>query len=213
MNTKFSQFLLCMFVLLSANHLSGQTSDKAELIQQAVQHQMTTYPQSTLRDLYKNFFQDVFGPGHLISDTAIAGKYLREELLLCDTQQKRLYEPTGYSGNYYRVHLTVLAQKMVSYQRFFDAFVKSAERQPQMSIAQWKNEWTTIDSIIQNMNLNLPDEQKDRQDILELLQNNQYVLHHSQLFNKTYRLHYRIIEKSVFEKEILPYLPKNSTNL
>ena len=49
-------------------------------IKEAVCRQLEAYPQSSLRDLYKNFFQDRFGPGHIVSDTASAGKYLREEL-------------------------------------------------------------------------------------------------------------------------------------
>ena len=45
--------------------------------------QMTDYPESTLKDIYKNFFQDAFGPGHLMSDAEDAEKrmeaYLRSE--------------------------------------------------------------------------------------------------------------------------------------
>ena len=52
-------------------------------VREAVTRQMAAYPQSTLKDLYKNFFQDRFGPGHIIADTA-AGSYLRWELFECE---------------------------------------------------------------------------------------------------------------------------------
>ena len=38
-------------------------------IRAAVENQLKAYPKSTLQDLYKNFFQDYFGPGHIVSDT------------------------------------------------------------------------------------------------------------------------------------------------
>ena len=37
------------------------------------------YPLSTLADLYKSFFQDEFGPGHLLADEAGALSYLDRE--------------------------------------------------------------------------------------------------------------------------------------
>jgi len=35
----------------------------------AVLYESKYYPEARLRDIYKNFFQDPFGPGHLIPDT------------------------------------------------------------------------------------------------------------------------------------------------
>ena len=49
---------------------------KHEQIRRAVERQLRMYPKSTLQDLYKNFFQDYFGPGHIVSDTLSAGAYL-----------------------------------------------------------------------------------------------------------------------------------------
>lgn len=57
--------------------------------------QMKTYPKSTLKDLYKNFFQDKFGPGHIISDTTSAGKFLKKNCCLCclpDLSSERINE-------------------------------------------------------------------------------------------------------------------------
>jgi hypothetical protein len=49
-------------------------------IEKAVINELKYYPEARLRDIYKNFFQDAFGPGHLIPDTTHAGNYLNYEL-------------------------------------------------------------------------------------------------------------------------------------
>ena len=99
----FLSILLISFCVVSY----GQ-SDKESAIRSAVEHQMEIYPCSTLMDIYKNFFQDSFGPGHIISDTASAGRYLREELNSADSFSGVAYEPTGYLVNFYRVNLSVM---------------------------------------------------------------------------------------------------------
>ena len=66
-------FLSCSFCLF------GQSFDTLS-IRASIERQMATYPQSTLQDIYKSFYQDRFGPGHMISDTASARNYLMREL-------------------------------------------------------------------------------------------------------------------------------------
>ena len=48
---------------------SAQEIDKMQL-RQAIEHQLAVYPQSTLQDVYKAFYQEHFGPEHMITDTA-----------------------------------------------------------------------------------------------------------------------------------------------
>ena len=179
---------------------------RSKLIRVAVANQMSVYPQSTLKDLYKNFFQDRYGPGHLIPDTAAAGSYLRYELSSFDNISGAYYEPTGWEGCFYRVNLSVIKENLVPYDVYLDAFVRSVNQIVPPSVAEWKAEWLAIDAIIQTMNLSLPDYEKDRQEIVELLERGEYVMHHSPQFEQRYDPHYRIIEKNIFEKEIKPYL-------
>ena len=51
-------------------------------VERVVKWQLENYPESRLTDLYKNFFQDKFGPGHMVADTASAGAYIRRESLI-----------------------------------------------------------------------------------------------------------------------------------
>ena len=51
-----------------------------QMIMAAIGQQMADYPESTLKDIYKNFFQDAFGPGHLMSGDADAEERMKEYL-------------------------------------------------------------------------------------------------------------------------------------
>ena len=179
---------------------------KNKQIRAAVESQLSIYPHSTLKDLYKNFFQDRFGPGHLIPDTAAAGNYLRYELASFDKASGPYYEPTGWEGCFYRVNLSVIKENLIPYDLYFDAFVRSVNQIVPISVEQWKVEWFTIDAVIKSMNLSLPDEEKDRKEIIDMLEQKEFVMHHSTLFESHYSPHYRIIEKTIFENEILPFL-------
>ena len=177
-------------------------------IYQAVETQLATYPHSTLRDLYKNFFQDRFGPGHIIADSSSADRYLRSELSSSTSFEGADYEPTGYEGRFLRVNLGVIADGRVPYEKFFDAFVRSVNGIVMPTIAEWQQEWAEIETVILKMNIQLDDMEADRAEIKQLLDSGGYVMHHSESFNRHYSPHYRIIERAIFEQEILPLLEK-----
>ncbi|MDE6806059.1 MAG: hypothetical protein K2J05_04560, partial [Muribaculaceae bacterium] len=59
----------------------------------ALRYQMQNYPASQYRDVYKNFMQDFFGPGHILNDTAASARYLRSELAGDEPFEGPLYEP------------------------------------------------------------------------------------------------------------------------
>lgn len=180
---------------------------KCEQIRSAVENQLRIYPKSTLQDLYKHFFQDYFGPGHIVSDTTSAGAYLDRELASSEQMPGAYYEPTGYLGNFYRVNLSVIKEGIFSRDVFFDAFIRSVSDIQTITIEEWEKEWMQIDSVIQSMNLSLANYAEDREAIFSLLKQGKYVMHHSKIFSEAYDPHYRIIEREIFLKEILPYLP------
>lgn len=175
-----------------------------ELIKKSVERQLRDYPKSTLQDLYKSFFQDRFGPGHIVSDTSAAGNYLRYELNNTEIFHEKYYEPTGCDSNYYRVNLSVLKENKISYQDFFNAFLRSVEEVKPCDIEEWKEEWTFIESVIISMNLNLDNFEEDSKNIHSILEQGKYAVHHSKIYNSEYHPQYRIIERKIFEEEILP---------
>lgn len=202
----FTRYILLAVVAMVLFGSCSKVNHTHEKIRKAVESQLRMYPQSTLQDLYKSFFQDRFGPGHIITDTSAADRYLRYELESTKSFEGEDYEPTGYEGRFYRVNLGVIADGRVPYDKFFDAFVRSVNGIKPISIEQWSKEWQEIDSVIMAMNIELNDMQEDRAEIKSLIDGGNYVMHHSQLFNQHYQPHYRIIERTIFEKDILPLL-------
>jgi hypothetical protein len=175
-------------------------------VRTAVERQMKTYPQSTLKDLYKNFFQDRFGPGHIIADTTGSGRYLREELASYSQIEGGAAEPTGWEGNFYRVNLSVVKSGEVPYDVYFDAFIRSVQGIRPPAVADWQKEWDRIESVIRSMRPDLPDYEADRKEIAERLERGDAVGHHSSRFEASYSPHYRIISKEIYEKEIAPLI-------
>lgn len=179
--------------------------NKEKQIRAAVENQLNTYPESTLQDLYKNFFQDRFGPGHIVADTLSAGAYLDSELASLGQTEGADYEPTGYNGNFYRVNLSVVKKGLISRNDFFDAFIRSVSGIQTITPDEWEKEWTEIESVIGAMDLPLADYMQERDSIFSLLRQGKYVMHHSEVFSENYDPHYRIIERKIFLEEILPH--------
>ncbi|MDR2692307.1 MAG: hypothetical protein LBB73_08485 [Dysgonamonadaceae bacterium] len=197
-------YFLIITLLIAAS--CSESFDKK--VKDSVNNQLSVYPQSNLQDIYKNFFQDRFGPGHLIPDTATAGEYLREELgSYTEDNQNPLLELIGWEGNYYRVNLDVLKLNIIPADVYLEAFVESANSVPAVSPDKWKNEWKKITGVIEKMNLALPDYESDKAKIQDLIEKGDFVVHHSPVFENTYHPHYRIIKKDIVLKKIKPQLP------
>lgn len=202
--TRIATYLTAVALLVVATACTGDST--RERIRQSVERQMERYPHSTLRDLYKNYFQDRFGPGHIIADEKAADNYLRYELENAATMEGDDYEPTGYEERFMRVNLSVIADGRVPYDKYLSAFVRSVNGIEPITVEQWREEWKVIDEVINEMNLNLSDYEADRAEIWALLERGEYVMHHSKLFEQHYDPHYRIIEREIFQREILPLI-------
>lgn len=199
------KYLILIILLLVASLVDMQAVNKKQ-VRLAVSRQMQQYPASTLQDIYKNFFQDRFGPGHIVADTARAGAYLREELKQVTRLDVPMYEASGERTAYYRVSLAAIKSGLVSYEVFFSAFIRSVTALPGVDVSDWAKEWASIEKIIRSMSLDLPNYEEDARAIEALLAQGYYAVHHSKAYNLHYQPHYRLIEKKIFEKEILPLL-------
>ena len=200
------QLLISIALLLVVPFACSQVAVNKRQVRAAVTQQMQQYPASTLQDIYKNFFQDRFGPGHIVTDTARAGAYLRQELALVQDLDVPLYEACAERKTYYRVSLAAISSGAVSYELFFSAFIRSVNALPSINVADWAKEWQEIESIIRAMSLHLPHYEEDVQAIEKLLSQGYYAVHHSEAYRLAYKPHYRLIERTIFEKEILPLL-------
>ena len=196
---------LLLLIAFVCAHAQTKCVDAAN-VRLAVERMMADYPHSTLQDIYKSFFQDNFGPGHAVPDSAQVATWLRNELAKVDRLDVTLYEPTGYNGNYYRVSLAAVASGKVQADALLSAFLRSVRMVQPSEVAAWVKEWEQIEGIIATMELSLPNYDADAKAIAAMLAAGHYAVHHSRVYNEHYAPHYRIIAKDIFEKEILPLL-------
>lgn len=217
MNNKILIILGCLLSLTACGKKSSKMNEAelpltptvADSIAEALDYQLSHYPSSQYRDVYKNFMQDFFGPGHILADTAASGRYLRQELAEEGPFDGPLYEKTGFRGNFYRVNLSLIKDNVISYETFFPAFVESVQGIIPPSGEEWMKTWNLIDSIILAKGLHFPDEETDRQALANQFAEGNYIAHHSRRFNDSVHFHYRIISRDNFEKIILPLIEKS----
>ena len=195
--------LLLILALACSFSLFGQSSDTVA-VHSAIERQLADYPESTLQDIYKSFYQEHFGPGHIISDTASARRYLMKELSEMRETQSPYFEPTGSQGGYVRVYLSAVPDSLITAEQLLDALIRSANSWQEPSV-NWLEKWAAIVSVIQANKIEIEGFEADLPLLNKAAQNNQAV-HHSRRYNEAYHPHYRIVERSIFELELKPSL-------
>jgi hypothetical protein len=188
---------LVILMLLSCT--SSYAADREKQIRQFVTDELKHYPDAMLTDLYKNYFQDAYGPGHLIQDTASAGAYLESELHQPDWTDPLPYQALGTNHDFYRINLLLVKKGIIPKDTLLIGMVKSARLARNPDIDTWKKEWAEVLEIIKKMKPDLPGLKSDEQLIDKTLAKGEVVMHHSDHYEKTYHPHYRIIHRSVFE--------------
>ena len=191
-----------VFVMLYSVALSSQN------IQGFVTKQMQTYPKSRLLDIYKSCFQDYMGAEHLVSDRERVKGYLDEELQTTsfDDLMPWYFEPCGVNGQYIRVSIRAIKENLITEDVLLDAFIRSANSGKRPTVESWRDRWRKIVDTIDQLELNLPNYQQDRELIDSVLSVGKYAISHSQEYREAYRPHYRIVEKlTLQELEALYY--------
>lgn len=187
----------------------------AQDIEKFVKWQMETYPESRLLDIYKSCFQDYMGAEHLVTDSERVKAYLDEELATTtlDELMPWYYEPCGIDSNYYRVSIRAIKENIISEEMLLDAFVRSANSVERPSVESWRNRWHVIIGTIDQMQLDLPLYEEDKQFIDSILSAGKYAISHSPEYREAYHPHYRIVIRRIFEKEIKPLIKKNEMKI
>jgi len=93
------------------------------------------FPECEPQDLYKMVFQDLYGPGHIISDSAsCAGYILHEVETMDDCDRFPLYEYTLPDSHYVRVNLVLVKRGLIGTEELTSAVLRSVQqgRQPDM---------------------------------------------------------------------------------
>ena len=208
--------LLLSIALIMSIAISAQESGEDQLsIEGFVNRQMQNYPKSRLLDIYKSCFQDYMGAEHLVSDRQRVKAYLDEELntTSLDDLMPWYYEPCGIDSSYYRVSIKTIKEGFITEDQLLDAFIRSANSETRPSVESWSNRWHMIIGTIDRMKLDMPNYQEDKQLIDSVLSVGKYAISHSPDYREVYHPHYRIVERSIFEKEIKHLIEPKKKNL
>ena len=194
-------FFLLLSVAVSAQDIEG-----------FINRQLQTYPKSRLLDIYKSCFQDYMGAEHLVSDRQRVKAYLDEELnsTSFDDLMPWYYEPCGIDSCYYRVSIRAIKEGIITEDQLLDAFIRSANSETRPSVESWSDRWHMIIGTIDQIKLDLPDFQEDKQFIDSVLSVGKYAISHSPEYREAYHPHYRIVERNIFEKEIKPMIERKT---
>ena len=198
--------LLFSIAFIMSVAISAQESGAYQLsIEGFINNQMQIYPKSRLLDIYKSCFQDYMGAEHLVSDRQRVKAYLDEELntTSLDDLMPWYYEPCGIDSSYFRVSIRAIKEGLISEDQLLDAFIRSACSETRPSVESWSERWHKMIGTIDQMKLDLPNYQEDKQFIDSVLSVGKYAISHSPDYREAYRPHYRIVERSIFEKELL----------
>jgi hypothetical protein len=196
----FAKVKLALSILLILTGINSFASDREKQIRQFISEELKHYPEAHLTDLYKNYFQDAYGPGHLIPDTTRAGNYLSWELQQPQWTDSLLYQPLGTNHDFYRINLLLVKNQAIPRDTLLLAMVKSAKLARNPEIEAWKQEWSEVLLVIQQMNLRLPDMKSEEKHIRKALDKGDVVAHHSKHYEEKYNPHYRIVHRTVFEQ-------------
>jgi len=183
--------------------LSAQLSEDQVL--SAISRMQERYPRITLCDVYKSFYQDRFGPGHIIESKEKAQNYLLRELERTNAYSVR-QEPTGAAGNFIRVDMFCIKDSVVDIDLYLDCLMRSVVIVDEGMIDQWLKDWELMQRVIETHDIKIENYEADKQFIRERIANGIYEMNHSRLFNDLYHPHYRIIRRDIYEKYLQPLL-------
>lgn len=171
---------------------------------------MLRYPEAQLQDVYKACFQDVYGPGHIISDSASCAQYILSELekMNPDSRTYPDYEYIGVENNFVRVNIRVIQEGKIPLGRFVQLLMQSAKLPSKLPLYDWRGQWQRIEKVLRQVSPQPLNFDEDSALIQSVMDQGHYAVHHSRHFNEVYDPHYRIIRRDLFELEILPLLNK-----
>ena len=188
---------------------AGCSSVDKEAVEAAIARQVEMYPATTLQDVYKSFYQEAFGPGHIIEDEYSAAAYFHQETSISTEEPYGgyLYEPTGAHGSYYRVNLYAVNSGVLPANVLLSAFLRSAEPVTPEGVKAWKKTWRRVARVAKEFDL--PGYEADKEALDDILASDSpdKAVHHSDAYNAAYDPHYRIVRKDIFEQEVKSYLP------
>ncbi len=159
------------------------------------------YPDSSLKDIYKSFFQDEFGPGHLLEDREAAEQSFHQELRRIENRNRYSIEPCGAGIRFFRANMDLIIGGVISASEYFELFLSSSQEFQVPNLTEWIEKWRWIEEIARPFSEQLSHYEEDHREIIRMVSDGIVQVHHSEGYRKSYDPHYRIL--SVRYKPIL----------
>jgi len=178
----------------------------------SIQYILKKYPESTLIDVYKYFFQSRFGPEHFIKDSLIALNLLQDEIKSEEILSYKskpdsfLVELLLPEKKFVRIDLSLIKDRIIPLNLLFTAFLNSAKIYDSTEYEIWKNDWKEIVNLIEKENIKLKNYIEDKNRIENALKQNKLVFSHSAHYKNFYKPHYRVVEYKIFKTFLLPLI-------
>jgi len=154
--------------------------------------QLEMYPLLSLMDIYKSFFQDAFGPGHLLVDPERARASFKEELRNMRSHDHRVWEPCGMGYNFCRVPMDLVLDGIIDEEIYFSAFVAGSLNFSVPDIKVWKKTWQSVLKVFSLKSEFIQGFNEDSERILVALDKGIFEMNHSKRYREIYKPHYRI---------------------
>lgn len=161
------------------------------------------HPKSSLIDYYKMFYQDYFGPGHIIADEGRTRTRLVDELSSYKSKNRFFYQDISCKNNFLRLDLKIIDDKNIEI--FLKRFIESSVLKIDVSFNEWALDWQVIQKVLL---VKLPhlDREPDKLIVNKLIQSKE-IPSHSDSYKINYNPHYRLICKEFFRE--IAYRPQN----
>lgn len=158
--------------------------EQAELL---IKQEFRLFPEATMADLYKLFYQACLGTKHGEGKRANFEKALFREMKQMSAES--IIYPS-YSINYIypiaRISLYAVFNEEIEFEKLVENFFLLRHLDLLMNIDEWQTEWKELEQLILQLKPEIA------QDLTQDCLTSGAVPHHSEIYTKEYNPHYRI---------------------
>lgn len=185
---------------------SPAAGDLRAVVRERVLEARRRCPAVTVQDVYKMFYQAVFGVRHLLQDRRGARKYLQSEYDAVAAADRPLLEPLSADGEVVRIDLEACKFRGLDLDRLFLAMTESAEAIGGTA-QEFAAYWRAFTELIERGDL--PYSPAEAREWGQRVPDDERPVHHSAAVEESCRPHYRVVKRSILYR-VFPALSPNT---
>ncbi|MFC1923725.1 hypothetical protein ACFLY4_10610 [Chloroflexota bacterium] len=170
--------------------------------QSIIQSQLSRYPLSQIKDLYKLTHQAALGSEHAVCDLNAAQDWLFRELeKMVNNSTDPLIDEISPDGQIVRIHLKPFIDSGGDPEILLEAFIRTAN-EFKGSIENLIQNWMKIERLAESGELDFKTE--ELRSFFSLMEYSGFpAVHHSQIYRDAYHPHYRIVSRD-YVHQVIP---------